>query len=77
MMQENSDAFAESLAADLGRPKMEASFAEIGVVIDRAMTCAEKLEEWTKPETVEVPEWQKSWSPTIHKGSKGTVLIIS
>ncbi|KAF8064447.1 aldehyde dehydrogenase [Lyophyllum atratum] len=77
MMQENSDAFAESLAADLGRPKMEASFAEIGVVIDRAMTCAEKLEEWTKPETVEVPEWQKSWSPTIHRGSKGTVLIIS
>jgi len=77
MMQENSNVLAESLALDLGRPRMEAYFAEVGVVMDRAMTCAQKLEEWTKPETVDVPDWQKSWSPTIYKGSKGTVLIIS
>ncbi|RDB17524.1 Aldehyde dehydrogenase family 3 member B1 [Hypsizygus marmoreus] len=77
MMQENSDAFVEALAADLGRPKLESLVAEVCVVIDRAMICAEKLDEWTKPEKVEVPDWQKSWSPTIHKGSKGTVLIIS
>ncbi|GLB44380.1 putative aldehyde dehydrogenase family protein [Lyophyllum shimeji] len=77
MMQENADALAESLALDLGRPRMEAYFAEVGAVMDRAIICAQKLEEWTKPESVDVPDWQKSWSPTIHKASKGTVLIIS
>lgn len=77
MMQENADAFADSLAADLGRPRMEGFFAEICVIIDRAIICADKLEEWTSPKLVEVPDWQKSWSPTINQGSKGTVLIIA
>ncbi|KAG6918470.1 hypothetical protein DXG01_014097 [Tephrocybe rancida] len=76
MVQENAEIFAQSLADDLGRPRQEAFMAEIGAVIDKVLICAEKLDEWTKSATVEVPDWQKSWSPTIHKGSKGTVLII-
>ncbi|KAG6852860.1 hypothetical protein C0991_008495 [Blastosporella zonata] len=77
MVQENTDVLAEALAADLGRPRQEAFMAEIGAVIEKALICAEKLEEWAKPAQVKVPDWQKSWSPTIHKGSKGTVLIIA
>jgi len=77
MVQENAEAFAESLAADLGRPKMEAYFAEVGVIVERSLICAEKLEEWTKPELVDVPDTVKSWRPTIHKSGKGTVLIIA
>ncbi|KAG5636061.1 hypothetical protein H0H81_009232 [Sphagnurus paluster] len=62
---------------DLGKPRMESIFAEIAAIYDRAIICAQKLEEWTKPEAVDVPDWQKSWSPTIHRAAKGTVLIIS
>ncbi|KAF5376651.1 hypothetical protein D9615_007812 [Tricholomella constricta] len=77
MMQENVDAFADSLEADLGKPRMEAIATEVGVIYERATICAQNLEEWTKPQAVEVPEWQQSWSPTVHKGAKGTILIIS
>ncbi|KAG6867507.1 hypothetical protein C0993_001900, partial [Termitomyces sp. T159_Od127] len=77
LVQENADAFAEALAADLGKPRLEAFLGEIGPVLDKALTCVEKLEEWSKPIQVEVPDWQKSWNPTIYKRSKGTVLIIS
>jgi aldehyde dehydrogenase (NAD+) len=77
MLQENLDALLDSLVADLGKPKMESLIAEVGPIFQRAITCAEKLEEWTKPELPEVPEWQKSWNPTIHRVAKGTVLIIA
>ncbi|KAG6831116.1 hypothetical protein H0H87_006141 [Tephrocybe sp. NHM501043] len=78
MVQENADALAASLASDLGRPRQEAFMAEIGAVVEKVLISAKKLEEWTKPVQVKnVPDWQKSWSPTIYKGSKGTVLIIA
>ncbi|KAG6878667.1 hypothetical protein C0992_007735 [Termitomyces sp. T32_za158] len=77
LVQENADAFAEALAADLGKPRLEAFAGEIGPVLERTLTCVEKLDEWSKPTQVEVPDWQKSWNPTIYKRSKGTVLIIS
>lgn len=77
MAQENADAFAEALAADLGKPRLEAFVGEICPVLEKALTCAGKLDEWMKPTQVEVPDWQKSWNPTIYKRSKGTVLIIS
>ncbi|KAG5338228.1 hypothetical protein C0989_007898 [Termitomyces sp. Mn162] len=77
LTQENADAFANALAADLGRPRLEAFLGEVGPVFERALACAEKLEDWAKPTQVEVPVWQKSWNPTVYKRSKGTVLIIS
>jgi aldehyde dehydrogenase (NAD+) len=77
MAQENADALADALAADLGRPRQEAIMAEVGVVIDRSIACAQKLEEWTKSEVVDVPEWQRGWNAMIHQRPKGTVLIIS
>ena len=77
MLQENAEAIAEALDADLGKPKLETYLEEVCLILDRAMICAEKLEGWAKPEMVEVPEWQKVWSPTIYKASKGTALIIA
>ncbi|KIM65523.1 hypothetical protein SCLCIDRAFT_1212257 [Scleroderma citrinum Foug A] len=46
-------------------------------VVERALSSAEQLEEWAKPEQPDVPESQRSWKPTIYKAPKGTVLIIS
>ncbi|KAG6811609.1 hypothetical protein H0H92_006624 [Tricholoma furcatifolium] len=77
MLQENADAFADALAADLGKPRTEVFMCEVGAVIEKALICAKNLEEWTKPTAVEVPDWQKTWSPTVHRAAKGTVLIIA
>ncbi|KAF8878199.1 aldehyde dehydrogenase [Infundibulicybe gibba] len=77
LAQENAEQLAAALAADLGRPKMEAYFAEVGVIVERSVICAAKLEEWTRPDRVAVPEWADSWNPTVHNTPKGTVLIIA
>ncbi|KAF9459502.1 aldehyde dehydrogenase [Collybia nuda] len=78
MMQENAEALADAINADLGRPRMEAYMAEVCVILERSMICAEKLEEWTKPEVLtDIPDWQKPWHPAVYKMPKGTVLIIS
>lgn len=79
MAQENRELFAEAMAADLGRPKMETYFAEVGPVIERSLISAERLEEWAKTESVEseTQDWQKSWRPAIHKAPKGVVLVIA
>ena len=37
---------------------------EVGVIVERALTSAEQLEEWAKPERPNVPKSQKSWNPT-------------
>ncbi|KAJ6583366.1 hypothetical protein DFH09DRAFT_1308887 [Mycena vulgaris] len=35
------------------------------------------LDDWAKPVTVEVPDWQRPWKPTVYKGAKGIALIIA
>lgn len=77
MVQDHAEEFADALLADLGRPKMETTFAESAVIVERCIICAEKLEEWTAAESIKVPDWQQSWMPTVHQNPKGTVLIIA
>jgi aldehyde dehydrogenase (NAD+) len=40
MAQENADAFVGALAQDLGKPKMEALFAEVATVMNKALKSA-------------------------------------
>ncbi|KDQ60950.1 hypothetical protein JAAARDRAFT_77074 [Jaapia argillacea MUCL 33604] len=77
MAQENSDAFVEAIGKDLGKPPMETWVGEVGGLIDRCLQCATSLEDWSKPEVIDVPDWQKPWQPTIYKAPKGVVLIIA
>ncbi|KAJ8514395.1 hypothetical protein ONZ45_g8071 [Pleurotus djamor] len=78
MVQDNLDAWIQAIDADLGRPKAETLPAETGLIVERCLISADKLEEWTTPEVLTdiVPDWQKSWKPTIYKEAKGVVLII-
>ncbi|KAF7371198.1 Aldehyde dehydrogenase [Mycena sanguinolenta] len=77
MVQENAPAFAEAVANDMSKPKLEMYSAEIAAIVQRSLISTEKLEEWTKPTVIDVPDWQKPWSPTIYKVAKGVVLIIA
>ncbi|KAJ7075541.1 aldehyde dehydrogenase [Mycena belliarum] len=77
MAQENREAFAEAIALDIGKPKTEVYFAEVGTIVKRSVMSARALENWAKPVVVDVPDWQKAWKPTVHKAPKGTALIIA
>ncbi|KAL0572875.1 Hexadecenal dehydrogenase [Marasmius crinis-equi] len=79
MLQENHQAFADALHKDLGRPAHEAYTMEITAMIERAITSAKALPEWAAAENKEdvVPEWQKSWKPTVYRTPKGVVLVIA
>ncbi|KAF4619978.1 hypothetical protein D9613_004641 [Agrocybe pediades] len=78
LAKENADEIAECLRLDLGRPKQEAIMAEVGPIIDRCVIAAEKLEEWTRPEPVDVSApWQKGWNTKIERHPKGVALIIA
>lgn len=77
MLQDNAELFSDALNADLGKPKQETWFAEVGPVIERALRTAEQIEEWTKHVPADSQDWQKPWSPTLHKTARGTVLIIT
>ncbi|TDL15121.1 aldehyde dehydrogenase [Rickenella mellea] len=77
LVQENAELIADAIHKDLGKPKFEVYMAETGPIVERCLISAKSLEEWSKDETPEVPEWQKAWKPTVHKTPKGPVLIIS
>jgi hypothetical protein len=75
-LKENSDALAECLRLDLGRPKQEAIMGDLGPSLERILITASKLEEWTKPTEPIVSPWQQSWKPRVEKHPKGVVLIV-
>ena len=75
-MKENSDALAECLRLDLGRPKQEAITGDISPSLEKIRISASKLEEWNKPTEPTVSSWQQSWRPRVEKHPKGVVLIV-
>ncbi|KAG1721175.1 uncharacterized protein EDB91DRAFT_301128 [Suillus paluster] len=77
MAQNEQELICGALHKDLGKPKTEVLMAEVGALIQIAVKSAEQLPEWAKTEYPEVPDWQKSWKPTLHKAPRGTVLMIS
>ncbi|TCD61178.1 hypothetical protein EIP91_008822 [Steccherinum ochraceum] len=77
MFQENAAAIEQAEYTDLGKPKQEVAIAETSGVIESALFAAEHLEEWSRPEKVQVEEWRSSWDTTVYKTPKGVALIIS
>ncbi|KAI6046580.1 aldehyde dehydrogenase [Pisolithus marmoratus] len=77
LAQNEAEAICDALARDFAKPRFEVIVAELAGVVNFALKSAEKLEEWTQPEQPDVPNFQRSWKPTIYKVPKGVVLIIS
>ncbi|TFY78986.1 hypothetical protein EWM64_g5029 [Hericium alpestre] len=78
MAQENKDKFVAAIYADFRKPEMEIQIGEVGPIVERSIKSAELLEEWAKPEAVDVKAaWQQSWGSTLYKTPKGVVLIIA
>lgn len=77
MLRENIESIIQGFSVDLRKPPAEVLTGEIGPVVRRAIQSAAQLDAWASDESPQVPEWQRTWSPTVLKRPKGVVLVIS
>lgn len=77
MLRENIEPIVQAFSVDLRKPRAEVLGGEIGPIVRRAIQSAAQLDEWASDERPQVVEWQRAWSATILKRSKGVVLVIS
>ncbi len=71
------DRIVECMQKDLGRPAMEAVFAEFTPVVGELDHCMENLESWMKMESVDHPMMFWPGKSEIRPQPKGVVLILT
>jgi hypothetical protein len=74
---EEETTLCEALAADLGKPPIEAYTTEIGFTINEVGHALDHLHRWSSPRKVGVPIHQRPGSGRIVHEPLGTVLIIA
>ncbi|KAK0496050.1 NAD-aldehyde dehydrogenase [Armillaria luteobubalina] len=77
LLKDNVARFEDAMMADLGKPKVEVTFTEIGPSISEIKEAYSNVEKWSKPEK---PAFSMNYTPmrrVIYKQGKGVVLIIS
>ncbi|KAK0203728.1 NAD-aldehyde dehydrogenase [Desarmillaria ectypa] len=77
LLKDNVAKFEDALMADIGKPKIEVTFTEIGPSISEIVDTYSNVEKWAKPER---PGFSMNYTPMrriIYKQGKGVVLIIS
>ncbi|KAF7311330.1 hypothetical protein MKEN_01034700 [Mycena kentingensis (nom. inval.)] len=77
MLQDNSDAFVEALAKDLGRPQLETTFLEIGGSLSELVEAYKNVDAWAAPEKPPRKLNFMFMNPVSYKEPKGTVMIIA
>jgi aldehyde dehydrogenase (NAD+) len=74
---EQEDRITAALAADLGKPWMEAFGAEVAFTVTEIDQALKHLDRWTSPTKVRVPMTLKPGSARVVPEPLGTVLVIS
>ena len=78
MLQDNHTAFEDALIADLNKPRIETTVAEVAHLVISAMNAISNLAEWAAPTPCPTEEtWRGAWGATLYKEPKGVVLVIS
>ncbi len=77
LMSEREGEFAEALAADLGRPAVDAWIADLAPVTGEAKYAIKKLRSWMKPTKVRVPLAVQPARAWHQPEPLGVVLIIA
>ncbi|HEY2775417.1 MAG TPA: aldehyde dehydrogenase family protein [Candidatus Binatia bacterium] len=77
LLRENTAALEKALAADLGKPALEAMAADIGMPLGEAAIAIKNLAAWTKPQRVAQPAVQRPGRSWIQYDPLGVVLIIA
>ncbi|UZJ52554.1 hypothetical protein CBS101457_001874 [Exobasidium rhododendri] len=76
LLNDNSDAFVESIRKDLGRSRFESMFAEIMGTVNEIMEALHSLDKWAKDDK---PWAGLAWAfhtTLVKKEPKGTVLVL-
>ncbi|XKH52768.1 aldehyde dehydrogenase family protein [Citricoccus nitrophenolicus] len=76
MLEEQADAICGALAADLGKPSVEAMLTEVQPTRSEVDHALLYLTDWMEPESVKVPLAFRPASAKIEARPLGTVLII-
>ncbi|CAO1624338.1 unnamed protein product [Parajaminaea phylloscopi] len=76
LLQDNTDAFADAIAKDLGRSKFETVFAEVMLTVTECVHAVNKVKSWAKNEWVNPGLAWGFHRPHIRKEPKGTVLVL-
>ena len=74
---EQEDRLIDALAADVGKPRIEAYTTEIAFTINEIDHTLKHLNAWTKPEKVRVPITFKPGKAALRPEPLGTVCIIA
>jgi len=77
LLQENSPALEKALAADLGKPALEALAADIGFPKGEAAFAIKNLSRWMKPQMVAQPMAQRPGKSWVQHDPLGVILIIA
>ncbi|KAF9077136.1 NAD-aldehyde dehydrogenase [Rhodocollybia butyracea] len=77
MLKDNTKLFEDALAADLGRPELEARMLDIDPSLGEIKSTLSSFEKWTKQEKAPFSINFTAMRPVIRKEPKGVVLIIS
>ena len=75
LLQVEENGAASALAADLGKPELEAHFELVAVRQELAMT-RRHLRRWMRPRSVGLPAWALPGRAAIHPEPLGCVLIL-
>ncbi|MGB0113805.1 MAG: aldehyde dehydrogenase family protein [Ilumatobacteraceae bacterium] len=77
LVDEQQERLIDALAADVGKPRIEAYTTEIAFTINEIDHTLKHLESWMKPEKVKVPLTFKPGKASLVPEPVGTVCIIS
>lgn len=75
LLQEEEHGAVAALAADLGKPELEAHFELVAVRQELALT-RRQLRRWMRPRSVGLPAWALPGRAAIHPEPLGCVLIL-
>jgi aldehyde dehydrogenase (NAD+) len=77
MLVEREGDLLDALAADLGKPRIEAWATDVGIVINEVEHALRHLAGWMKPERVWTPLAQRPGRATVHREPVGVALVIA
>ncbi len=77
LIDAHSDELLAALAADLGKPELEARLADLSIVRTEAAVAKKQLAHWMRPEKVRTPLEVQPASSRIVREPLGVVLIIA
>lgn len=77
MLRERGGELERALAADLGKPALEAHLTEIAFVADEAALVARNLRRWLRPRRVRVPATLQPARAAVVREPLGVVLVMA